>query len=146
MSTSSKIVVEECTDDDMPEFFSVMSRAFGHDAPFVDMYFPNHDMEKGQVQDSKRFAAWRNYGTSSFIKAVFKSGDENQDRIIGIAVWTHMKQAPSANIEDLEDVASVWPAEDDAEYMKRLWAKYVVPRTHAVNTSKGAGVYGVIPL
>lgn len=143
MDKSDQISIGLCSDEDIPEFVATMSRGFGHDAPFLNAYFPDHDTEHGHIKGCERMLAWKNAGSAStFIKAVLKNGTEEQHKIIGIAVWTHMKEAPSADLEKLENVRSVWPQADDAEYMKRLWRKYVVPRTHSVENSKGAGVYG----
>jgi hypothetical protein len=75
------------------------------------------------------------------LKAVTYIGD-GKEEIIGLAVWTHMKDAPPAKLEDAENVEEVWPNTDDREFMARLWRDYVKPRTQAVNDSCGKGVFG----
>jgi len=137
-----QICVAPLADDDIPASFQVLSKSFGHDAPFVDIYFPAHDTPAGQAQGSKRLQAWKHGApNSTFLKAVTKTGP-CQDRLIGIAIWTHMDEAPPAELEKVEDVEEVWPDEKDREFMTRLWREYVVPRSEAIEGSKGRGVYG----
>ena len=137
MSTN-KVDVALLAEDDIPTCFQVLSKSFGHDAPFVDIYFPNHNTTSGQVQGSQRLAAWKQTSEDSkFLKAVTQAG-----QIIGFAIWTHMKEPPPAELDQAENVEGVWPDKDDREFMTRLWRDYVKPRTQAVKKSKGKGVYG----
>ncbi|KAI0389377.1 hypothetical protein F5Y17DRAFT_462798 [Xylariaceae sp. FL0594] len=139
MSTSNKVVVSVPRDEDIPTCFQVVSLSFGHDAPFVDIYFPAHWTSAGQAQASKRLLAWKRSGKSTFLKATIPVGDE-EEKIIGLAIWTHMKTPPSAKLEDGENVEEVWPDADDREYMTRLWRGFVQPRRQAVLDSHG-GAY-----
>ncbi|KAI5865920.1 hypothetical protein GGS23DRAFT_554603 [Durotheca rogersii] len=52
-----------------------------------------------------------------------------------------MKEAPPADLAQVEDVAAVWPDRGDREFMTRLWRSYVVPRTQAIREAQGRGVY-----
>lgn len=147
MATQPNLEIALCSDADIPTCFQVLSRGFGHDAPFLDAHFPNHDTEFGQAQGIKRLLAWKkaSEGSSFFLKAVARdSVQQERDRgtISGFAIWTHMKTPPSPNIEDIENVAEVWPNAHDAEFMRRMWREYVVPRSEAVMESNGAGIYG----
>lgn len=143
MASTTKVSVGLVEDEEMPTCFQVVSESFGHDAPFVDIYFPLHDTPSGQAQGSKRLAAWKhNSPRSSFLKTVVQTGHEKQERIVGLAVWTHMKEAPPAELDKTENVEEVWPNEGDREFMTRLWRDYVVPRTRAIEDSGGKGVYG----
>ncbi|KAI0449464.1 hypothetical protein F5B21DRAFT_494207, partial [Xylaria acuta] len=131
-------------DEDIPKCFQVLSESFGHDAPFVDIYFPNHDTSVGRIQGSKRLATWKNTSkNSTFLKAVTRVDQKNyvpEELIIGLAVWTHMKDPPPAELEKAENVEEVWPNGEDREFMTRLWRDYVKPRTQEVNDSGGRGV------
>ncbi|KAH9901901.1 hypothetical protein F4778DRAFT_781784 [Xylariomycetidae sp. FL2044] len=164
MTTKPKISILQISDDsDIPATFGVLSRAFGHDAPFVDIYFPAHDTSPGQAQGVKRLTAWKRGSAASttFLKAVVvarsssssssSSGSEENDEeehvvVVGLAVWTHMTEAPPADLVRAEGsadvVREVWPDEGgDREFMARLWREYVVPRTRAIAGSGGKGVY-----
>ncbi|KAF3055029.1 hypothetical protein GL218_07402 [Daldinia childiae] len=142
MSSVKKVDVSLVSDEEIPIAFQVLSKSFGHDAPFVDIYFPNHDTPSGQAQGSKRLAVWKQTSeASTFLKATTQGGQEGQELIIGFAVWTLMKEAPPAELAETENVEEVWPDEADREFMKRLWSDYVIPRSKAVKESDGKGVY-----
>ena len=144
MENASKVDVALISDGEMPACAEVISKSFGHDAPFVDIYFPNHGTPSGQAQASKRLAAWKQSSESStFLKAITRADEGSQEHIIGLAVWTLMKEAPPPELSKVEDVEEVWPDEDDREFMTRLWREYVVPRTRAIRDSEGKGVYGM---
>ncbi|KAI1348038.1 hypothetical protein F5Y01DRAFT_293340 [Xylaria sp. FL0043] len=116
MSTSKEIHITPVEDEDIPTCFRILSESFGHDAPFVDIYFPKHDTPAGQVQGSSRLIAWKNASQDSmFLKAVQSVGDDIaiRDQIVGLAVWTHMKDIPPQKLEDAEEVEEVWPNIND---------------------------------
>jgi hypothetical protein len=138
-----EVTIALLTDKDITTSFQVLSTSFGHDAPFVDIYFPAHDTPAGREQGSKRMQAWKDSSPSStFLKAVINTGQGNQERIIGLAIWTHMKEAPPAELDQAEDVVEIWPDVEDREFMTQLWRDYVVPRTRTIEESQGKGVYG----
>ena len=144
MTPASKVDVELVFDKDMPTCVEVMSKAFGHDAPFVDIYFPNHDTPAGQGQASKRLTTWKQGAESStFLKAVTRAKDGGQEEIIGFAIWTLMTEAPPSELAKVENVEEVWPDKNDREFMTRLWSEYVIPRTQSIKDSDGKGIYGM---
>lgn len=143
MAASSRVDVALVTDGDIPTFVEVVSKAFGHNAPFVDIYFPNHNTMAGQAQLSSRFTAWKQCSESStFLKAVTRPGEGDQEKIIGLAIWTLMKESPPSVLAEAENVEEVWPNVDDREFMTRLWRAYVIPRTQSIRDSEGKGIYG----
>ncbi|KAI0832203.1 hypothetical protein F5Y06DRAFT_290463 [Hypoxylon sp. FL0890] len=142
MASANKVDVALLSDEDIPTCFQIFSKSFGHDAPFVDINFPGHDTPAGQAQGSRRFAKWKQTSeNSTFLKAVTRAGPGDQERIIGLAIWTLMKEAPPADLDKVEDVEEIWPDEGDREFMTRLWREYVIPRSKAINDSCGKGVY-----
>jgi hypothetical protein len=142
MSTS-RVTVDLLSDDEVPTSFEVLSKSFGQNAPFINAYFPNHGTIAGQEQGSKRFAVWKQTAESSmFIKATTEVGQEKKNQIIGVAVWSYMKEAPAAEIDEEENVEDVWPDTQEREFMRRLWRDYVKPRTQSIQDSGGKGVYG----
>lgn len=137
-TTKTPISIHPAGDADIPALFSVMSRSFGPDAPFVNIYFPRHD-STGADQGTARLRKWKTSSPEShFLKAV------HEGEAVGLAVWTLMREVPPSEIADVEDVAGVWPDEGDAEFMARLWRAYVGPRSGAVRAAerRGEGVWG----
>lgn len=144
-TTTKQVDVALLSDEDVPTCFKILSDSFGHDAPFVDAYFPKHDTLAGQVQGASRLTAWkRTSQDSTFLKAVTSIDEDGVEtrRILGFGVWTHMKDIPPQKLEDAENVEEVWPDANDRKFMANLWEDYVKPRTQAVKDSHGKGVYG----
>ncbi|KAJ4288591.1 hypothetical protein N0V90_011828 [Kalmusia sp. IMI 367209] len=143
MPPSDKVHIAALQDSDIPTAFSMMSQSFGHDAPFINAYFISHDTPAGQAQGAKRLLAWKQSAPeSTFLKAVLTQ--DGEEIIIGLAIWTHMVEAPPQTLEATEgadEVKEYWPDEQDREWMKILWSEYVKPRTEAVKSAGEKGVY-----
>lgn len=133
-------------DEDVPVVFDLISKSFGHDSAFLDLWYPQHDTPAGAKAGSKRFLAWKQKATATgktvFLKAVRSDGDRSEEQIAGMAVWTHAKEVPSLNIDDLEDVKAVWPDEEDAELMRRMWPALIAARVDAMRKMGDTGVHG----
>ncbi|KAI1456305.1 hypothetical protein F4805DRAFT_234426 [Annulohypoxylon moriforme] len=142
MGPTNKVNVALLSDEEIPTCFEVLSKSFGNDAPFVGAYFPHHDTPAGRAQGSRRLLEWKRApDDSTFLKAVTRGSQAEQEHIVGFAVWTYMKEAPPAKLDETENVEEVWPNEDDREFMARLWRDYVIPRSQAVVDSDGKGVF-----
>jgi hypothetical protein len=163
-----KVTINPLTSNEIPACFRLLSKSFGHDAPFVDMYFPAHDTAAGQVAGCKRLLAWeRGTPESVFLKATIaasagesesergsgsgsgnagagagETGTVSVEKIIGFAVWTLMKEPPPEVLEEVENVMEVWPDEEGRAFMAQLWRSYVQLRSKAIRDSSGKGVYG----
>jgi hypothetical protein len=130
--------------------FKVISLAFGHQAPFVDIYFPEHDTDEGSAQGTQRLATWQESSNNSyFVHAVADPGSKEatiNDGILGFAIWTRMTELPPQELDEAEDVHNIWGrlqgGREKEEYMRQMWRSYVKPRTEAVKQSEGKGVYG----
>ena len=147
MTAAEEVEVSLISDEEITTCFQVISESFGHDAPFVDIYFPGHDTPLGRADGARRLTTWKQTDkNSTFLKATTRVGQRAQERIIGIAVWTYMKEAPPSELAKVEDVENVWPVADDREFMTRLWKEYVIPRSEAIEGSSGKGVYGELGL
>ncbi|KAF2653130.1 hypothetical protein K491DRAFT_603498 [Lophiostoma macrostomum CBS 122681] len=131
-----KISIAPVSDSEIPTCFRILDKSFANNAPFVDIYFPEHDTASGQVAGSRRLLKWkRGSAESVFVKAVMerdKGKEMDDDRIVGFAVWTHMTSPPSDVLEDVEKAEEVWPDEEDREFMRGLWREYVRPRSRAI--------------
>ncbi|KAI8960218.1 hypothetical protein F5Y11DRAFT_272214 [Daldinia sp. FL1419] len=143
MASGNGVKIGPLSDEEIPTSFQLVSKSFGHDAPFVDAYFPNHDTPSGQARGSERLLAWKQSPEeSTFLKATARDDRDGREVIIGLAVWTFMDEAPPADLAEAEnDVTEVWPDERDREFMTRLWRDYVGPRSEVVKSSGGKGVY-----
>jgi hypothetical protein len=144
MTAKPTASVKLCSDADIPASFLVLSKSFAHDAPFVDIYYPQHDTSAGQTKGSARLLAWkRDAKDSFFLKAVTQSeSDSSREEIIGLAIWTHMKEPPPADFEKVERMDETWPDGSDREFMKALWREYVIPRSEAVEKAGSEGLFG----
>ncbi|KAI1423426.1 hypothetical protein F5Y12DRAFT_716378 [Xylaria sp. FL1777] len=144
MSSSTKVDVTFVSDEDIPECFRIVSESFGHNEVFVDSYFPNHATPSGRVQGSNRLMTWKNTSPESvFLKAVVSVEESAtvKEQVVGLAVWTHMKDIPPEKLEEAENAEEFWPDLNDRKFMAALWKDYVKLRSQAVRDSRGNGVY-----
>lgn len=152
MMPTDKVGVALLSDSEIPACFQLISKSFGHDSPFVDAWYPNHDTPSGQAQGSKRLVALKQKSkNSTYLKATitrqasqgYVQEEQGEEQIIGFAIWTLTKDPPPTELEKLEgNVEEVWPDKDDREYTIRLWRDLVIPRTRAIRESNGKGAYG----
>jgi hypothetical protein len=146
--TKPKVTVALLSDEDIPTCFQILSKSFGHDAPFVDIFYPEHDTPSGQEKGARRFAAWKKSAKNcTFLKAVVQVGEEGeeeeaQERIAGWAVWTFSNEAPTEEIENLKNAEEIWPDREDLLFMASLWREYKKPRTAAIQSTEGKGAFG----
>jgi hypothetical protein len=144
--TKPKVTVALLSDEDIPECFQILSKSFGHDAPFVDIYYPKHETPSGQEKGSRRLAAWKKSAKNcTFLKAVVQVGEEEEEakeRIAGWAVWTFSNEAPPAEIAKLGGANEIWPDREDLLFMANLWREYMKPRTAAIQSTEGKGAFG----
>ena len=138
-----------CTSEDIPACAEITSLAFGHSAPFVDIFFPEHDTPTGSDQLISRLRSWLESDPhASFLKAEVEKEMMNEDgsratEIAGFAVWTHMlasRNPPPTELAEVEDIDAVWgtkaathqDAEAEKLFVKQIWTSYVEPRRSAI--------------
>ena len=139
-ASTSKVEVALVSDEDIPTCCRILSESFAHNEPFIDAWFPHHETSSGQAQGTKRLLEWKETSPeSTFLKAV--TYRDNQEQIMGFAIWKREKEQIPAELDKTEDVEEIWPNKNDREYMARLWRDYVVPQNKAISDSKGKGVY-----
>ena len=144
MESENKASVSLVSDEEIPVCFEVFSKSFRHDAPFVDIHYPDYDTPWGQERGSKRLLAWKKGGEKSTLLEATIAGSSSggDDQIVGLALWTHMMEPPPVDIAEVENIEEAWPDRDDREFMTRLWRSYLISRSRAVENSGGKGVYG----
>jgi len=140
------------TDGDIPTCFEIFSQSFRHDAPFIDILYPDHDTPAGRALGTSRFLEWKHHvpDTTTFLKAVIKpnpTSDGGQQAggeiIVGMAVWGYLKDPPSADFRAREpNAAQIWTDEKDLEYTSQIWSYFIAPRSRLIRESGGKGVYG----
>ena len=140
--SSQAFTITSCTHADLDSCFAIISAAFQHRAPFVDVLFPNHDTPQGAEQGVIRLKSWQDSDPNAhFIRAASSNGDT-----VGFAVWTFMHEPPPADLAKVEDMEAVWGklpnGEAEKEFARQLWRWYVIPRSDAVKASGEKGVYG----
>ena len=122
--------LERCTDDDMDRVFAIISAAFGHEHPYIDACFPDHDQENGRKVGGERMLAMKQSDpNTTFIKVV-----DTQGKIIAIAKWNVYDGTVP---EESELEGDYWQGQDDKEYAQHLFREYLVPRRRAIRESGG---------
>ena len=139
---SQAFTITSCTHTDLASCFGIISAAFQHRAPIVDVLFPNHDTLQGTEHGITRLKSWQDSDPNAhFIRVTSSNGNT-----VGFAVWTFMSEPPPADLAKVEDMDAIWGklpnGETEKEFAKQLWKWYVIPRSDAVKASEGKGVYG----
>ena len=143
MASKFQPVVRKCITSDIPLCMSVTSQTFGHDAAFVDYFFPNHDTPSGHASGTARLQKWFNSGSSTFLTAEIPDGPN--DGIVAIAIWTFMKEEEPLDLDQIEDVDKIWGSvggEREMKFMREMWTEYVRPRNGAIKEARRGGVWG----
>lgn len=123
--------LETCTDTDMDRTFAIISSAFGHEHPYIDACFPNHDKEIGRKVGGERMLAMkRTDPNTTFIKVV----DTQVGKIIAMAKWNIYDGTLP---EEVDVDGDYWQGQDDKEYAQYLFREYLVPRRRAIRESGG---------
>ena len=113
--------LESCTDDDMDRVFAIISAAFGHEHPYIDACFPDHDKEKGRKIGGERMLAMKRADpNTTFIKVI-----DTQGKIIAIAKWNVYDGTVP---EEIDVDGDYWQRQDDKEYAQHLFREYLVPK------------------
>jgi hypothetical protein len=117
--------IQECTDEDMPRAFELLSEAFGHEHPYVESVFPAHGTLEGRRIGGERMLQWRKGDPLAInVKAV----DDATGKMIGHAKWIIPKGVAPPEFELSGDY---WETEDQKEYAAWMFSQYLVPRRKA---------------
>ena len=123
--------VEICTDADMDRAFAIVSSSFGHEHPYIDACYPEHDTELGRKRGGERMLAIKNSDpNTTFIKVV----DNSTGRMIALSKWNVYNETVPEEV-DLD--GDFWQSQDDKEYAQHLFREYLVPRRKAIKDSGG---------
>ena len=123
--------LETCTDADMHRAFAIVSESFGHEHPYIDACYPDHDQEHGRKLGGERMLAIKNADpNTTFIKVV----DTQTGKMIALGKW-NVYEGTVPEEADLE--GDFWQSQDDKEYAQYLYREYLVPRREAIKKSGG---------
>lgn len=122
--------VEICTDADMDRAFAIVSSSFGHQHPYIDACYPDHDTELGRKRGGERMLAMNSDPYTTFIKVV----DIATGNMIALGKW-NVYNGTVPEEADLD--GDFWQGQDDKEYAQYLFREYLVPRRKAIKDSGG---------
>ena len=124
--------LEPCADADMDRAFAIISSAFGHEHPYIDACFPDHDEEVGRKRGGERMlAAKKSDPNTTFIKVT----DAETGTMIAVAKWNvYDRTVP----EEVELEGDFWRGEEDKEYAQYLFREFLIPRRKAIKDSGGS--------
>lgn len=145
MSTlnDSPATIRKVKSTEIPQCFSVISTAFGHHTPFIEVYYPNHGTPAGDAQASSRLQKWFDSDTSTFLTAELPGGPNGG--IVAIGIWTLAREEQPWQIEKIENVEEVWApvgGEKEIRFMSQIWKAIVAPRNSVIRTAGEKGVWG----
>lgn len=123
--------LELCTDADMAPTFAILSKAFGHEHPYIDAAFPQHDTPAGRAIGASRMLAIKHSDpNTTFIKVM----DTDTGTMIAQAKWNIYR---STIPPELELDGDFWENEEEKEYAQLLCGEYLIPRIRAIRESGG---------
>lgn len=132
MPSSSSFGLRLATSEDIPGIAKAMSRAFKHDAPFVDVFYPDHDTPEGQAAAARNIGAyWQGYKSNADLIVAIPEHSGGSDEIMGFALWTYMSSSMNLSPAELDSTPFA-KSESDATFARQLWRSYIVPRRTAV--------------
>ncbi|KAL8722507.1 MAG: hypothetical protein Q9225_001023 [Loekoesia sp. 1 TL-2023] len=115
----------------MPRTFAIVSSAFGHEYPYMDFVFPDHDTAHGRKIGGERLLAMKNNDpNTTFLKVT----DTDTGEMIAMAKWNIYHGVVP---EEPELDGDFWAESEDKEYAKHLFWGYLVPRREAIRKSGG---------
>ncbi|KUJ14247.1 uncharacterized protein LY89DRAFT_708670 [Mollisia scopiformis] len=123
--------LEVCGDADMTRTFAIMSEAFGHEHPYIDAAFPEHDTPAGRASGGNRMLAIKHADpNTTFLKVT----DIDTGLMIAQAKWNIYKNTIPPEL-DLD--GDFWENDEEKEYAQLLCREYLIPRRRAIKASGG---------
>ena len=123
--------VDVCADADMPRTFAIISAAFGHEHPYFDAVYPEHDQPLGRERGGERLLAFKHSDpNTTFLKVT----DTNTKDLLAVAKWNiYDGVVPDEQLPD----GPYWSSQEDKEYGQHMFHEYMVPRMNAIRQSGG---------
>ena len=120
-----------CEDRDMVDAFTVISTAFGHEHPYIDSLYPDHDQPFGRQRGGERLLNIKHADpNTTFLKVV----DLDLNEIVGVAKWNvYNGVLPQESVPD----GPFWASQDEKELAQHMFQGYNVPRMKAITGSRG---------
>lgn len=141
------IELAEAEDDDMPQLFTIASRAFAGNEPYWDAVFPRNTTEQGQRAGGEVFLNTKQNSmllhakrcllimidAAHFIKAV----DTAKNEIVGFTCWYLYKSADVPSQKELTQ-GSLYQTKDEAEYAAAMMSSFYQTRHAELRAAKGS--------
>ena len=120
-----------CSDADIDRAFAIISSSFGHDHPYFDYTFPEHDTPAGRKAGADRTRTFKNSDpNTTYVKVT----DTDTGTIVAVAKWNVYENTIP---EELPLEGDYWPNETEKKLANEMWAGYLKPRRQAVREASG---------
>ncbi|KAF4780792.1 hypothetical protein HER10_EVM0002547 [Colletotrichum scovillei] len=122
--------VRQCTENDIPRVFEIVSLAFANDHEFVDAVFPEHSTSEGRKLGSERMLAmFHGDPYSIFLKCI----DTNTGQIVAAAKWNVYKDGPVPPLPELG--GDYWKNDEEKRFAQAIFRSFLAPRQRAIEES-----------
>ncbi|KAJ0323940.1 hypothetical protein COL5a_008056 [Colletotrichum fioriniae] len=122
--------VQQCTEEDIPRVFEIVSLAFANDHEFVDAVFPAHSSPEGRKLGSSRMLAmFRGDPYSVFLKCI----DTDTGKMVAAAKWNIYKGGPVPPSPELS--GDYWKNDEEKRFAQALFRGFLAPRQRAIEDS-----------
>ena len=128
----SKMVMttESCSDTDLDRVFHILSDAFQHVQPVIDVFFPKHDTPQGHALGRDALLQSKNTDpTAHFIKAV----NQHTGEITGIAKWIILQGQAAQPLSP----GKWFDSDEEKEYAQHLVSEYQKYRSEVIKSTNG---------
>jgi hypothetical protein len=124
-------IVEKCNDEDMFRAFELMSLAFGHEHPYIEYAFPEHDTPAGRKIGGQRLLAMKDSDPHT---TCLKIVDTKSQQMIAFGKWNAYRNMVPPEVQLDGDF---WKSNEEKEYAQHLFHEYLIPRRQAIIASEG---------
>ncbi|KAG7045317.1 Acyl-CoA N-acyltransferases (Nat) [Colletotrichum scovillei] len=129
-SQKMHLEVRQCTENDIPRVFEIVSLAFANDHEFVDAVFPEHSTSEGRKLGSERMLAmFHGDPYSIFLKCI----DTNTGQIVAAAKWNVYKDGPVPPLPELG--GDYWKNDEEKRFAQAIFRSFLAPRQRAIEES-----------
>lgn len=120
-----------CTNTDMDRAFAIISDSFGHEHPYIEYVFPDHDTPVGRKVGAERIRAIKNSDLST---TYLKVTNTDTGVIVAVAKWNIYDGVIP---EEVQLDGDYWETETKKELAREIFAGYLRPRQEAIREAGG---------
>ena len=120
-----------CSDEDMNRAFAIISDSFGHEHPYFDYVFPDHDTPEGRKIGAERSLATKNGDpNTTYVKVT----DIKTNIMIAVAKWNIYDGVIP---EEVPLSGDYWRSEEEERLAQEIFAGFLKPRRKAIQEAGG---------